>query len=94
MAEDITNRASGTETKSEPEAVEEQLRGICPHCGAVRQGLAFDFFENVMTVSGRVCTVAYFACSCAKCGKMITVGIIGMAEANVQPQNFRTLRRM
>jgi len=72
----------------------EQLHGICPYCLGVQQGLVFDFFENVMNVAGRVCTVAYAMCSCAKCGKIISTMIVGMQEAKVQPSSFRNLRRM
>lgn len=63
----------------------EQKHGICPHCGADRKGLVWDFFSNVMTVAGKVCQVAYSTCSCAECGKILATSIMGMAEANIQP---------
>lgn len=63
----------------------EQKHGVCPHCAAEQKGLVFDFFSNLMQVAGKVAQVEYTVCSCAACGKMISVGVLHLAEAEVQP---------
>jgi len=63
----------------------EQKHGICPHCNGERVGLVWDFFSNVMQVASKVCQVDYAMCSCAKCGKILNMAIINMAETNIQP---------
>lgn len=67
----------------------EQKHGICPHCGAERKGLVFDFFSNMMQVAGSVCQVSYSMCSCQQCGKIISTSIMNIQETAVQPASSR-----
>lgn len=83
----------GNPAASEPEKQAEKpaegntadvKHGICPHCGGERVGLVWDFFQNIMQVSGKVAMVSYAMCSCQQCGKILNTTILGMVETNVQ----------